>query len=63
MTQKHKNYEILNLLGYGLAKFDKDFIRQFGFESKTEFFDFLIKQGVSETVGTIKNRQSLSERR
>jgi len=23
---KHKNYEILNLLGYGLAKFDSDFV-------------------------------------
>lgn len=26
---KHKNYEILNLIGYGLAKFNNDFTREF----------------------------------
>lgn len=24
---KHENYEILNLIGYGLAKFDMEFVR------------------------------------
>ena len=24
---KHKNYEVLNLIGYGLAKFNNTFIR------------------------------------
>jgi len=28
---KHENYEILNLIGYGLAKFDMDFVKQFGY--------------------------------
>ena len=27
---KHENYEILNLIGYGLAKFDMNFVKQFG---------------------------------
>ncbi len=59
MTQKHENYEILNLIGYGLAKFDKQLIKQFGFNSKSAFYEFLISKKVSETVGTIKNRQDL----
>ncbi len=40
MSQKHENYELLNLLGYGLAKFDNDFIKEFGCKTKTEFFNF-----------------------
>ncbi len=59
MTQKHENYEILNLIGYGLAKFDKEFVNQFGFDSKSSFYDFLVRNGVAETSGTIKNRQDL----
>lgn len=35
---KHQNYELLNLLGYGLAKFDNNFINQFGFKTKSSFF-------------------------
>ena len=59
MTQKHENYEILNLIGYGLAKFDIQLVKQFGFNSKSAFYEFLISKKVSETVGTIKNRQDL----
>ncbi|RJP52677.1 MAG: DUF3883 domain-containing protein [Anaerolineaceae bacterium] len=56
---RHKNYEILNLIGYGLAKFDMDFVRKFGFDTKTAFYNRLIAKGVADTVGTIKNRQDL----
>lgn len=59
MTQRHENYEILNLVGYGLAKFEKDFVKEFGFATKSAFFQFLISKGVSKTVGTIKNRQDM----
>lgn len=59
MTQKHENYEILNLIGYGLAKFDKQLIKQFGFSTKTSFYEFLVGKSVAETIGTIKNRQDL----
>ena len=59
MTQKHENYEILNLIGYGLAKFGNIFIKEFGFRYKSDFYRFLISQKVAETVGTIKNRQDL----
>lgn len=57
--RKHKNYELLNLLGYGLAKFNDSFVKQFGHNSKTSFYKYLIDIGVCETVGTIKNRQDM----
>jgi hypothetical protein len=56
---KHENYEVLNLIGYGLAKFGRDFVAKFGFKTKTAFFEDLVSRGVGETVGTIKNRQDL----
>lgn len=58
-TNKHENYEILNLIGYGLAKFDKSFINEFGFETKIAFYENIISLGIAETVGTVKNRQDL----
>ena len=59
MKNKHKNYEILNLLGYGLAKFDNLFIKEFGFKTKSDFYNALVNCGVSETGSVIKNRQDL----
>lgn len=56
---KHENYEILNLIGYGLAKFNLEFIKEFGFLTKSAFYESLISKGVADTVGTIKNRQDL----
>jgi hypothetical protein len=56
---KHKNYEILNLIGYGLSKFNNEFIEQFGFKTKTAFYNYCVKIGISETTGTIKNRMDL----
>jgi len=56
---RHENYEILNLIGYGLAKFDLDFVKAFGLETKTAFYESMISKGVVDTIGTIKNRQDL----
>lgn len=56
---KHENYEILNLIGYGLSKFNDDFINEFGFKTKTAFYEYCVKIGVAETVGTVKNRMDL----
>lgn len=55
-ANKHENYEILNLIGYGLAKFDMDFVKQFGYQTKTQFYEEMVKRNVGETVGVIKNR-------
>ncbi|GAA8384267.1 hypothetical protein Hpkin5_01010 [Helicobacter pylori] len=56
---KHKNYEILNLIGYALAKFDNDFIKEFGFSTKNAFFEYCVQIGLAETTGVIKNRMDL----
>lgn len=58
-SNRHKNYEILNLIGYGLAKFDSEFIKCFGFQTKTEFYNYIVQIGIAETTGTVKNRQDL----
>jgi hypothetical protein len=58
-NNKHENYEILNLLGYGLAKYDSTFIKYFGFKTKTNFYDVMVKYGICETGSVIKNRQDL----
>ena len=39
---KHENYEILNLIGYGLAKFDMAFVEYFSFKTKTAFFEYIV---------------------
>lgn len=56
---KHENYEILNLLGYGLSKFDKEFIKEFGFTTKTNFFNYFVETGIVETASVVKNRMDL----
>ena len=57
--QKHQNYEILNLIGYGLSKFNDDFIKEFGFQTKTAFYNYCVAHKIAETTGTIKNRMDL----
>lgn len=56
---KHENYEILNLIGYGLAKFDNDLIQHFNFKSKIDFFKYCVKIGLAATPSVIKNRMDL----
>ncbi len=57
--RKHKNYELLNLIGYGLAKFDIGFAKEFGFKTKTDFYNYIVRLDVADTTGTVKNRQDL----
>ena len=56
---KHKNYEILNLLGYGLSKFDNAFIKEFGFDTKTNFYNYFVELGIVDTGSVVKNRMDL----
>jgi hypothetical protein len=56
---RHENYELLNLIGYGLAKFDMEFIKEFKLKTKTAFYNYIIELGIAETTGTVKNRQDL----
>lgn len=56
---KHEYYEVLNLIGYGLSKFNYDFIKTYGFNTKSDFYNYIVKIGIAETIGTVKNRQDL----
>ena len=56
---KHENYEVLNLIGYGMAKFGPAFVQQFGFTTKTAFYNYIISLGIASTEGVVKNRQDL----
>ncbi len=58
-NSKHKNYEILNLLGYGLSKFGKDFIQEFGVTNKSAFYKYCVDINIADTGSTIKNRMDL----
>ncbi len=59
VTLKHKNYEILNLIGYGLSKFNDEFINEFGFSSKSAFYKYCVGIKIADTIGTVKNRMDL----
>lgn len=56
---RHENYELLNLMGYGLAKFGMEFIKEFRFKTKTAFYQYVVELKIAETTGTVKNRQDL----
>ncbi|WP_367772699.1 DUF3883 domain-containing protein [Flavobacterium sp. WC2421] len=56
---KHENYEILNLLGYGLSKFDNAFIKEFGFSTKNSFFNYFVEIEIVDTGSVVKNRMDL----
>jgi hypothetical protein len=56
---KHENYHTLNLIGYGLAKFDMEFVKALGFPTKHAFYSYMVDIGVAETTGVVKNRQDL----
>ncbi len=58
-SSRHENYEVLNLIGYGLAKFEAQLVTAHGFKTKSAFFSSLIARGVAKTRGTLKNRQDL----
>lgn len=59
IQNKHENYEILNLIGYGLSKFNNDFIAEFGFNTKTAFYEYCVSNNIAKTVGVVKNRMDL----
>jgi hypothetical protein len=58
-STKHENYEILNLIGYGLSKFNNTFIAQFGFRTKTDFYNYCVSIGLCDTGSVVKNRMDL----
>ncbi|MCK1200978.1 hypothetical protein MXZ33_09620 [Streptococcus uberis] len=58
-NNRHKHYELLNLLGYGLAKFDMDFVREFGFSTKDSFYQYFVNMEFVDTKSVVKNRMDI----
>ncbi len=58
-TNKHENYELLNLIGYGLAKYNMNFVEEWDLNTKKAFYEYIVSLKVAKTVGVVKNRQDL----
>ena len=56
-TRSEKISEVMNLIGYGLAKFDYAFIQEFGFTTKTAFGQYFVDLGLANTWKSVSNRQ------
>lgn len=56
LDRKERMSEIMNLIGYGLAKFDNDFIREFGQPSKSAFARYIVTLGIANTTKAVSNR-------
>ncbi len=56
-NKKERLSEVMNLIGYGLAKFDLAFAKEFGFSTKTAFCDFVVDMGLVKTARAVFNRQ------
>lgn len=57
MDTQEQLSETLNLIGYGLAKFDVDFVKEFGFETKSAFYQYIVNLGLAKTIKAVSNRQ------
>lgn len=55
--ETEKQSEIMNLIGYGLAKFDIGFAREFGCNTKSAFYGYVVKLGLAKSVKAVSNRQ------
>lgn len=57
MDNNQRLSQIMNLIGYGLAKFDFDFIKEFGFSTKISFSNYIVNLGLANTIKSVSNRQ------
>ena len=49
--------EVMNLIGYGMAKFNYDFVCEFGVKTKTAFAEYIVSLGLAKTIKAVTNRQ------
>lgn len=59
LSNKYEYYELLNRLGYGLSKFNHEFIKQFDCKNKEKFYQYFVDFGIVKTKSVVKNRQDL----
>ncbi len=57
LNETERQSEIMNLIGYGLAKFDLDFAWEFGCNTKTAFNKLVVKLDLAKTEKAVSNRQ------
>ncbi|TAF73568.1 MAG: DUF3883 domain-containing protein [Bacteroidetes bacterium] len=57
VEKEDKISEILNLIGYGLAKFDLQFTNEFEYKTKTSFSQFVVDIGLANSIKAVSNRQ------
>lgn len=55
-TKEEQKSDIMNLIGYGLAKFDQSFVSEFGMSSKSAFARYLVQIGLTNTTKAVSNR-------
>lgn len=54
---KDSKTEIMNLVGYGLAKFDTQLTAHLGFKTKSDFARYIISKDLATTLRAVFNRQ------
>jgi len=57
MINYKEETEIMNLIGYGLAKFDLKFTNEFDCKTKTSFGKYIVQLGLAKTEKAVSNRQ------
>lgn len=57
MPNQEQLAETLNLIGYGLAKFDLDFVKEFDFKTRAAFYQYIVDLGLAKTIKAVTNRQ------
>lgn len=55
-SSEEKKSEIMNLIGYGLAKFDNAFVYEFGQPTKAAFGRYMVALGLADTTKAVSNR-------
>ena len=56
MEDESLKSDIMNLIGYGLAKFDNAFVKEFNLPSKAAFGRYVVQLGLAKTEKAVSNR-------
>ena len=54
MTEFDKYSDLMNLIGYGLATFDMDFVKEFGFKTRPAFYQYCVDLGFAKTINLLR---------
>ena len=54
MTEFDKYSDLMNLIGYVLVKFDMDFVKEFGFKTRSAFYQYCVDLGFAKTIKSVQ---------